>query len=1198
MRLLPVALAAFVVAGVGCRELTVPERPGPGSVTGRVLLAEPGEAERKPAAGAEVRLLGSGQATTTTPAGTFTLQPVAVTQGLMLVRVTVGQVVRQRVLQLSDYGTGPGKNVSLGDIVVGENARVRGKVLRGDLAGQRGGHGGTAVFVPAGPFTAYTNDDGSFTIDQMPEGPVELYVFRTGYAPLALASLSLRAGETVELRDVSLEPAATSAPGAVSGKLAFDPPAAGVGDTRVRLTSTEGASVDVPVAEDLSFKAQAVPVGLYRLIATRSGYSQLDVINVLVVAEREARIGTLTLTTAPAFDAGPPVVYDAGPPDAGPPDAGPPDAGPPDAGPPDAGPPDAGPQDAGVVDGGRSCTVQADCSMGEWCDRNRCVPLCVTDPECGFGRVCQQSTRTCVQSCVGQCPAGQICTAQNVCQAVCDGTFPCPSGQRCSLGACVPECVVNADCNSPFLSCDLGICKRNSTCLTDLDCAREAMCVSGQCGARPTDAGVRSDGGTWPDGGQLFACSQACHCRLGEICSDGFCAPDEVPTRFVALDAGGDGRTAATPTGDLLGAAADGGVIALLAQDTWLVGAVTLRPANGSSLLGGYTACSPTRWVRDQAARTVISGEGPTTFGSGFIKIDAPVNAPYSSLRLAGLSVRGTGVNRCAQPYVHFLRVNGLTVEDVDFDLQTGTCGNFSGRTYGLRVEAATGVTLRRLRLLGSTPSGDTPWAWIGLNDAAGLVEDLTSAAVALADEARTVEVLAPRGPVTVRRLSLGGLSSAAGSAGVRQVHASACGAVPFVLEDATLAFPSSSTPGQNGVGVVSVTACNDVTVRRVRVHANGHPGGLFNNNIAVELSNSGGVAEDLDLVVPPATGTVRTVGLDVGGQRVSWTLSRVKLRSSGGTNSSDINNTGMVGVELHGGVQGPLSLDHFDVELRDHSSPIGLWVYQMNSGAQLSVVDSSFVVDGDGTCQRDTAAARVDGPVRLERNVLRAGDGAFAVGLRLLGAATETQLFGNSVQVGFSNGTTTCRSGQVNNWGSHAVAMEPGSRLLAVGNTFDPAGQAGQAAPTVGLSCFTSGPLTGLLGFRSNIVTSGRGTDARLFAHAAGYGFACNDPSAVTANYFVHSVSPTVSAAEHLFDGGFLLDGGNRYGGTSSCFAPPVLLGDGGLGFPHLLTPSGPCKDLGAVGQRLDGSPATLDLFGRPRDGGAGPDVGAVEGD
>lgn len=130
-----IAVTLLLLSGCS-RDVTLPDPPGPGSVSGRVLLARPGESEKRPLANVEIRLLGSGEATTTSPAGTFTLPNIEATSGLLLFRVDVDGERRQRVVQLSEHGTGPNKQVNLGDIVIGANATVRGKVLSLPTNGQ------------------------------------------------------------------------------------------------------------------------------------------------------------------------------------------------------------------------------------------------------------------------------------------------------------------------------------------------------------------------------------------------------------------------------------------------------------------------------------------------------------------------------------------------------------------------------------------------------------------------------------------------------------------------------------------------------------------------------------------------------------------------------------------------------------------------------------------------------------------------------------------------------------------------------------------------------------------------------------------------------------------------------------------------------------------------------------------------------
>ena len=110
-------LVVAVLLGLsGCnRDLSFPAPPGPGSVSGRVVLAEPGSTEKRPLAGAEVRVLGSGLATTTSPGGTFTLENLELTSGLLLVHVELGGTSHQQLLQLADFGTGPRRTVDVGE---------------------------------------------------------------------------------------------------------------------------------------------------------------------------------------------------------------------------------------------------------------------------------------------------------------------------------------------------------------------------------------------------------------------------------------------------------------------------------------------------------------------------------------------------------------------------------------------------------------------------------------------------------------------------------------------------------------------------------------------------------------------------------------------------------------------------------------------------------------------------------------------------------------------------------------------------------------------------------------------------------------------------------------------------------------------------------------------------------------------------
>src|SRR5439155_14321348 len=102
----------------------------------------------------------------------------------------------------TNLGTGPGRQISLGEVAVSENARIHGRVRRQDVA-SAGGHAGTVVFVPEGPFTTFTSDDGSYSLSELPSGSLRVSFFRSGYQTIDL-DLDLRAGEDFAVKDIAL----------------------------------------------------------------------------------------------------------------------------------------------------------------------------------------------------------------------------------------------------------------------------------------------------------------------------------------------------------------------------------------------------------------------------------------------------------------------------------------------------------------------------------------------------------------------------------------------------------------------------------------------------------------------------------------------------------------------------------------------------------------------------------------------------------------------------------------------------------------------------------------------------------------------------------------------------------------------------------------------------------------------------------
>ncbi len=163
-----------LLALAGCRDLSLSAPPGPprpGSISGRTVTALPGRPGTSPLPGAQVELLGTGLATESDSDGFFRIDGLSSEVGQVLLRADLngdGSPDRQKLLSLEALKAGPNKEVSLGSVVLSENAAVRGQVLLGDV-GASSGHAGTLVFVPVGPYTTTTSDDGSFALSELPD---------------------------------------------------------------------------------------------------------------------------------------------------------------------------------------------------------------------------------------------------------------------------------------------------------------------------------------------------------------------------------------------------------------------------------------------------------------------------------------------------------------------------------------------------------------------------------------------------------------------------------------------------------------------------------------------------------------------------------------------------------------------------------------------------------------------------------------------------------------------------------------------------------------------------------------------------------------------------------------------------------------------------------------------------------------------
>ncbi len=738
------------LAALSCsRDLSLPAPPGPpgdGAVYGRVVASVPGRTEQTPAGGATVALLGSSLSATANADGNFRLDGVDQTTGSLLFQYTVNSVLRQRLIDLMDIGAGPGRQIALGDVLVVDNASLHGIALLADVTGPSG-HGGTVVFVPQGPFTTYTGDDGTYVLDNLPEGHIGLALFHTGYSSVTRDSLQLSSGEDFPVQEITLQPAPPSQPGSISGVVRFNPTTADVSSTTVTATPVGGTPTSGTVNADGGFSASNLAAGVYDLTLAHDGYTPATVNNVLVNSGADTQVSDVLLTQGAAFDAGmrPPV----------------PDAGPPPT-------PDAG-----------TCSTSAQCTLTQWCDPlfGVCRPQCTAPLDCSDGRVCDVPTGTCVTPCSPGCPAGQTCeSATQICRTLCDVSTPCVSGQQCNAqNICVPECTVTADCAGPHRTCQGGACVNDGTCATDVDCPHAQLCTAGTCTPRSAPS---ADGG--------FLCANPCSCRLDESCEDGVCAPSVVPTRYLASDGGGLGLSPTSPSGDLLGLMTPGAVLALRSGDTFAL-AAELDVDAGITLAGGFVDCGPARWVRNSTARTTVTGPTGTV-----IRVVGTAQAPVGAVALQNLSVVDAVADSC-ESLIEAAYAPGLALAHVSGGLlfQRTGCGGPYPLMGVFECDHCDNVAVNDLVLNGAVRTGSSAYVGVAhVTNSSGVLANVSQTGVAADSISVGVSASSLSGPLDIRGGTLGPPEGSGGGGGV---FITSCGAFPVTVENMQIMVPSAS---------------------------------------------------------------------------------------------------------------------------------------------------------------------------------------------------------------------------------------------------------------------------------------------------------------------------------------------------------------------------------------------------------------------
>jgi hypothetical protein len=277
-----------LLASAGCIELSLPDPPpppGPGSIQGTAVYAVAGRTGYRPAGGTRITLINTGTQTfADRETGRFDLRNVRIREGLVYFVFDIdgdGVPDRQRALELSAIGAGPGRDVALGEVVLSRNATVVGRVRRGDNPLQTG-HAGTSVFVPGAPFATTTADTGDFVLENLPEGPLQLAFYRQGYRAES-RDLSVRGGEEARVAAATLtvDPQAAMPTVTVTGTIRFDD-GTPVPNARVRFVSPAN-SFTVTTDANGAFSAQTMSAQLYQVGVEADGAVSLRLYNVLLL---------------------------------------------------------------------------------------------------------------------------------------------------------------------------------------------------------------------------------------------------------------------------------------------------------------------------------------------------------------------------------------------------------------------------------------------------------------------------------------------------------------------------------------------------------------------------------------------------------------------------------------------------------------------------------------------------------------------------------------------------------------------------------------------------------------------------------------------------------------------------------------------------------------------------------------------------
>ncbi len=156
-----------------------------------------------------------------------------------------------------------------------------------------------------------------------------------------------------------------------------------------------------------------------------------------------------------------------------------------------------------------TCLTDVQCPAGQVCKADACVPGCSPTHACPTGLMCNPANSQCVE-----CLSDTQCTTVGLTKCdlskhTCEQCLPgpndnCPTGQYCRTDqVCEQGCKSNVDCPS-------GVCQADhscSVCTKDEQCAAGNVCSSGTC---------------------IAACDKTHACGPGKDCCAGHCADTKV----------------------------------------------------------------------------------------------------------------------------------------------------------------------------------------------------------------------------------------------------------------------------------------------------------------------------------------------------------------------------------------------------------------------------------------------------------------------------------------------------------------------------------------------------------------------------------------------------------------------------------------------------------------------------------------------